>query len=254
MDQGSYVAASDGILQFAKLDVVNNNLANINTTGYKKQILIGAERTFDETLASQLASGDPYVKADYDRSHGVEEVGTYTDFSLGSIKETGNPFDVALTHPNDFFAVETGEGIQYTRAGNFTLNAEGTLITSEGYPVVGDGGALVVDGSQAYITASGALMVDGENVGTLQVTRFEDVQNLQPKGGCRFALRDGATTGENVEANLVPGAVELSNVSAVSSIIDLISTNRAFSLYEKTARTIDEMNNIAVQQVGRRTV
>ena len=255
MDQGTYIAASNGILQFAKLDVVNNNLANINTTGFKRQFIVSRDQSFDDTLASQLVSplDDPYAKGDQERAPGVVEIGTYTDFSQGAIKETGNPFDVALTNPNDFFVIETPEGPQYTRAGNFTLNEEGTLVTSDGYPVQGDGGALIVNGSKASIGAGGTLIVDGVNVGNLQVVRFSDPSVLEQQGGCRFKVRDGQDGGaETVEADLVPGAVETSNVSAVTAMIELISTNRGFQMYERTARTIDEMNNIAVQQIGRK--
>ncbi|MGI6523916.1 MAG: flagellar hook-basal body protein [Bdellovibrionota bacterium] len=254
MDRGTYVAASGGILQFTRLDIANNNLANINTPGFKKQVLISKERTFEDTLASQVATDDPFAKGDHLRSPGVSEVGTYTDFSQGAIKETGNPFDVALNNPNDFFVIETEEGLQYTRAGNFTLNAEGALVTSDGYAVQGDGGALVANGTHAEITAAGVLMVDGSNAGRLQVARFEDPQVLEQQGGCRFKLRDGAEGGESVDAELTPQALEMSNVSAVSTMIEVLTTNRGFQLYEKTARTIDEMNNIAVQQIGRRSI
>jgi len=253
MDRGTYAAASGGILEFTKLDIINNNLANINTPGFKKQYLVSRERTFDDTLAKNLVDDDPFAEGDELRSPGVTEVGTYTDFSQGPIKETGNPFDVALTDPNEFFVINTPDGPQYTRAGNFSLNAEGALVTSDGFLVQGDGGALVVDGKQAEITNSGALMVDGVSVGNLKVVSISNLQDLKQQGNGRFNLREGAEEGETVDAKLVPRSIESSNISAVSAIIELLKTNRGFQLYEKSARTIDEMNNIAVQQIGRKT-
>ncbi len=251
MDRGTYVSASGGVLQFQRLDIVNNNLANVNTPGFKKQFIVSSTRSFSDTLASQMALGDVYSPGDHDRSPDVKEFGTYTDFSMGPIKDTGNPFDVALTNPNDFFVVETPNGTQYTRAGNFTLNEEGALATSDGCVVQGDGGALTATGGRAEITPGGTLLVDGTDVGTLKVVRFEDPSVLEHAGQNRFVLKEGNSEGETVEPDVVPQALEMSNVSAISSMIDLITTQRGFQLYEKTAKTIDEMNGTAVQQIGK---
>ena len=106
MDRGIYTSASAGLYQLRKLEVVNNNLANINTVGFKKQILTGETQSFDQTLASAVAKDDPYAKGDHDRTPGVVNSRTVTDFTVGAIKNTGNPLDVALRNPNDFFVIQ----------------------------------------------------------------------------------------------------------------------------------------------------
>ncbi|MCB0317872.1 MAG: flagellar hook-basal body protein [Bdellovibrionales bacterium] len=251
MDRGTYVAASAGYLNLYKLDVVANNLANVDTPGYKRQVVYGDEQTFDETLAAAIAKDDPFARGDHERSPGVTNVKTATDFTIGSIKQTGNPLDVALRNPKDFFTIQTPDGIQYTRAGNFTLNAEGEIVTHDGMTLIGDGGAVNANGPNVQISPGGGVMVNGELISNIQVVRFQDTTQLERTGSGRFKLAAGAITPETVEAQLEPKSLEMSNVSTVSSMVDLISANRAFEMYTKTARSIDEMNQTTINQVGK---
>jgi flagellar basal-body rod protein FlgF len=251
MDRGTYVATTGGMLQFRKLDIVNNNLANINTPGFKRQMLVGEVQTFDQTLASLTAKDDPFAKGDHERAPGTVNVRSITDYSLGPIKNTGNDLDVALTNPKDFFVVNTPSGPQYTRAGNFTLNTEGSLVTVDGQEVSGDGGAISVQGPGAKIAQDGSVLSNGLRVGKLQVVRIENPDNLERVGGARFTMKPGNPAPEQVEADVVTQSLEMSNVSAISSVIDLITTNKAFDMYTKSIQSIDAMNNTAIQQVGR---
>jgi len=239
------------MLQALKLELINNNLANVNTPGFKRQFLVSEERAFDQTLASMLPLGDPFAKADHDRDPEVITTETRTDFSAGPIRETGNPLDVALRHPLDFFVVQNESGTFYTRAGNFTLNVEGQLVTPDGAQVQGDGGALTASGANVHIAADGSLMADGRPVGRLQVVRFSDPKSLRRVEGTRFLLSEGGPTPEQVPADLAPRSLEMPNVSVISSMAEMITANRGFEAYTKVARTIDELNGIAIQQVGR---
>lgn len=252
MDRGTYIAASAGLLQLQKLAVINNNLANVNTPGFKRQFIVSTTRSFDQTLASKLNPTDPYSKGDHDRTPEVLSPKTHTDFGLGSIKFTGNPLDVALRHPTDFFLINTPEGVQYSRAGNFTLNSEGELVTPDGLPVQGDGGAINAVGGAVSISNSGDVLVDGVSVARLQVARFADTQGLEQVGGTRFRLREVAQAPETIPADLEAQSLEMSNVSAISSMIDLIAANRGFEAYTRSARTMDEMNNLAATRLGQR--
>ena len=252
MERGSYIAASGGLLQFRKIEVVNNNLANVNTPGFKKQILVGDKQTFEETLASAVAPQDPYAKGDHDRTPGTVNIRSVTDFSPGPIKNTGNALDVALRNPNDFFVINTPQGPQYTRAGNFTLSTEGELMTVDGYTVQGDGGAIAADGPGISIAADGRVSANNQEVGQLQVVRFTDTSGLERLGSSRFGLRAGSAGPEQVEPELLPKSLEMSNVSSISSVMDLITANRAFDMYSKAANSIDQMNQAAISQVGRR--
>ena len=124
-------------------------------------------------------------------------------------------------------------------------------MTPDGFQVSGDGGAINVNGPGARIGPDGGVVVNGSTVAKLQVVRFEDPQVLNHIGGNRFALQQGKPQPTQVDPDLVPQALEMSNVSAISSVIDLINANRAFDMYTKSARTIDDLNQSAIGQVGR---
>ena len=251
MDRGTYVATSAGMFQFRKLDIVNHNLANINTPGYKRQILVGDEQTFDQTLASVTAANDPYAKPDHDRMPGVVNLREMTDYSSGPIKFTGNHLDVALKDPKDFFVINTPGGQQYTRAGNFTLNEEGNLITQDGAEVSGDGGGISAPGPGVRIAEDGSVISNNTRVGRLQIVHIENTAGLQRIGASRFTLAKGSAAPETVQPDIVAQSLEMSNVSAISSVIDLITTNKAFEMYSRSMQSINEMNNTAITQVGR---
>lgn len=252
MDRGTYVSASGGLVQLRKLDVVNNNLANVNTVGFKKEMLVGETQTFDETLAKLVEGQDPFARPDHQRMPGVVHVRSVTDFSPGPVRQTGNALDVALRNPNDFFVVNTANGQRYTRAGNFTINENNELSTVDGVPVVGDGGAISINSGVVNIAANGAVLVNGAQVGRLQVARIAEPSSLVREAGTRFALAPGQPAPTTVEADVIPSSLEMSNVSVVSSMVDLITTSRSFDLYTKAAQSIDQLNQTAIGQVGRR--
>jgi flagellar basal-body rod protein FlgF len=251
MERGTYIAASGGILQLKKLEVVNNNLANSSTTGFKRELILGSKMEFDQTLAAQLAKDDQYAKADHERTPGAAAVRTVTDFSPGPIENTGNPFDIALRNPKDFFVIQTAKGNEYTRAGDFTLSAEGRLVTKDGATVLGDGGEISITGPNVAIEPNGLIRVNGQPTARVQVARIADTTQLERVGNNRFRLQGGATP-ETVTPDLVPQALEKSNVSAITGVIDLITSQRGFEMYTKSAETIDQMNQAAITQIGRR--
>jgi flagellar basal-body rod protein FlgG len=252
MEQGTYAAASGGLVQLRKLEVLNNNLANMNTVGFKRQYLVNQEQAFSDTFTALLKVEDPYAKGDHDRVHGATSIRTMTDFSQGPIRTTGEPFDVALQDPRDFFAVTTPEGTLYTRAGNFTLDVEGNLVTPDGAKVQGDGGPIVVNLPGGTIGPDGTIIANRIPVARLQVFRFADPNGLERVGETRFRLPAGSGNPTTVEPMIVPGALEMANVSPVTGVVDLITTSRAFEAYTKAAMTIDQMNQAAITQVARR--
>ncbi len=249
MDSATYAAASNGIAQIHKLDLVSNNLANVNTPGFKRQFLISTPQEFEDTLA-QAQNLDETAADDIIRTAGVVNLRTQTDFSPGPIKNTGNVYDVALRNPKDFFVVATPNGLEYTRAGNFTLNANGEMVTHEGYVVQGDGGPITVNGAGATISPAGIVRTSAGEVGRIQVVRFEDTTGLERTAGARFALNGGGAPA-TVEADLVPQALEMSNVSAITGVLGIISANRAFQAYAKSSEVIDGINQAAISQVGK---
>lgn len=251
MDRGTYAITTLGMAKMRQLEVVNNNLANVNTPGFKRQVLVGEVQSFDQTLASLSQSKDPYAEGDHQRTPGIVSLETRVDFSQGAIRETGNKLDVALTDPKEFFVLSTPDGIRYTRAGNFTLNTEGTLVNPDGYEVQGDGGPITITLPNGRINEDGSVSANGVNVGRLQVVRFEDTRGLVPVGGTQFSLPGSGAQPQPVQSRVVPESLEMSNVSAITSVIDLITTNRGFEAYTKSAQTIDQLNQTAITQVGK---
>lgn len=251
MDRGTYIAASSGLANFQKLEIVNNNLANINTPGFKRQILLTDKQSFDDTIAKQFEKEDPYARGDHERVSGVANIRAVTDFSPGPIKTNGNAMNVALRKPNQFFVVNTPDGAQYTRAGDFTLDGEGRVVTPDGMGVVGDGGDIVTDGPGIKIASNGAVLSGTTEFGKLQVVEFADPSKLERKGNNRFALADGVAAPTQVDPDLEAGALEMANVSAVSTMVEMIAANRGFEVYTRTAQSIDQLNQAAISQIGR---
>ncbi len=257
MDIGTYVATSSGMLQMRKLEVQNNNLANINTVGFKGQFIVAESQSFDKTLASTIEEKDPYGRDDQSRLKNVVGIKTQIDFSQGPIQHTGNPLDAALRSPNDFFVINTPQGEMYTRAGNFSLSPAGEIVTADGYRVMGEGGAIAAAAPGVSILPDGSVRA-GANVGAqpnivgrLRVVRFEDTSGLEASEGARFKIKSGARP-VPVDPRIEPQSLEMSNVSAIGGMVGLISTNRAFQAYTKAAETLDSMNQSAVTQLGRR--
>ncbi|RMD87323.1 MAG: flagellar hook-basal body protein [Candidatus Dadabacteria bacterium] len=251
MDRGTYAAASAGMASLLRLQIVSNNLANAATPGYKRQVLVGSEQSFEDTLAFKLGLNDRKIRGDHERVPGVVSLRTETDFSQGPIVKTGNDLDVALTHEGDFFVINTPSGEQYTRAGNFSLSDDGRLVTSDGFEVRGDGGAITIPaGGTIKIYENGSIRVNGEEVARLRVVRFDDPSGLKREGSSRFSLGN-LPRPRRVDPEIVPRSLEMANVSVVGSMVSLIAVNRGFESYTKVARAIDEMNR---QSLSRRRI
>ena len=218
-----------GLRQERKLEAVSNHLANVDTTGFKKDVI-----SFDSKFKAELNK----------------------DFSQGDIKATGNPLDVALASPG-FFKVETEEGIQYTRNGNFSLNNEGIVVDMNGNPVLGQGGAIFIDmenveGQGPEINGIGEIRVGGDIVDTLDVVTFEDLGKLEKKGQNLFTYT-GNTADESIPENIVIKhmALEGSNVQAVDEMVKMIDFHRMFETFTKSMMTFDELDNKVISEVGR---
>lgn len=250
MDRGTYAAASAGLANLLKLQVVSNNLANMNTPGFKREFVVGSKQDFGNTLAAEQKK-DPYARGDHDRVPNLVSLKTVTDFTPGAIKNTGNNLDAALSNDKDFFAIAGENGPLYTRAGSFSIDVSGNLVTPDGYAVQGDGGAITVpEGGAVRITDAGEVFAGQQSVGRLQVARFEDPSKLVRVGNARFQAGPGAVA-ETVEAAVVPSSLEMANVSVVGNIVELMTTSRGFESYVKIAQSVDELNKTAINDIGR---
>lgn len=217
-----------GLRQERKLETVSNNLANTDTTGFKKDSI-----SFDEKFKAQLNK----------------------DFSQGAIQTTGNPLDMALSGEG-FFKIETSEGIKYTRNGNFSLDINGTLVDQNGNPVMGQGGAIAIDTANVEqdlsVNQNGEILLSGEVVDTLDIVTFKALNKLE-RDGRNFLSYTGDTTDEiQAQGAVVQHKVlEKANVAVVEEMVRMIDYHRMFETFTKSMMTFDEIDSKAINDVGK---
>lgn len=247
MSDAIYQATAGALIQQYRLDVLSNNIANINTVGFKEDRLSFQVLKPEQPPSQDGAESEPVILPSMT---GEPSVAYYVNFSQGPLQHTGNPLDIAI-EGKGFFAVQTPDGIQYTRKGDFELSEDGLLITREGYPIQGDGGPISLDGEKIVIDRDGSIWLDNNLVGSFQIHRFTTPENLQKTGHALFIPSDGetpATVSESFE--IMQGYVELSNVDAVQGMVDMIEALRAFEAYQKMLQTLAEVDSQAVNEVG----
>ena len=256
MVRGLYTAYTGMINQQKRLDTVTNNLANASTTGFKREGL--TSKSFDQMLTVKLNDlSVPYLNEGIGKmSLGVKIGENYTDYSQGSLKETGNTYDLALAG-NGFFTISytdkkgnTSE--KYTRDGEFTMDSEGYLRTLEGDYVQGEGGAIMipVETSEVSIRDNGDIYADGEYVDSLRIVDFEDYNNIEKFGENLYNVVDGATETEST-ASVKQGYLEMSNINVVKEMVEMITISRAYESNQKLIQTEDDMLDKSVNQVGK---
>ena len=243
MNRGIYTATSGGMAAERRMEVVSNNLANVSTVGFKGQRIVSRQQEFADTLASIIATTPRYAPSDQRDTPGIVDINAETDFSAGPINYTGNPLDVALTDPNSFFVIQVGDEELFTKAGSFTLNANRQLVTSDGYPVLGTNGIITfaADGL-ASISANGTALSSDTVIDRLRVVSVPDLIQMERTDGTRFRMLGEDNATDLADYSLTPASLEMPNVSTVNSMVEMISTSRAFEAYTKTVKTIDEIN------------
>ena len=228
----AYVTAYSALDARMKLvEVVANNLANAQTTGFKRDFgsLFQTDNGFD--------------------------IGTQIDMSEGELVNTGNGLDAAIDG-NGFFAIQTDRGVRYTRAGNFIVDSQGELVTKDGSKVLStdDRPISASDGTVA-IQDGGVVTVDGNEVGRLKIVSFPDVRNLQKEGLFRFQWNGAPEQVQNVaDPHIKAGYLERSNVNPVTEMVHLMSAYREFETVQRTVKTlVTDMNGKLIQELGRLT-
>ncbi len=222
--------------QEERMSQIANNLANVDTPGYKRD-----EVTFWEML---------YRTAGPKGGRVGKALRLVTDHRQGPAMLTGNPLDL-LIDGEGFFRVQTPRGIRYTRAGNFTTDATGQLVTQDGYPVLGTGGTITVGHREFTVDTNGDVRIDGELVNRLEVVAFDGPDALAKEGENLFRARDGAEARPAVAARVLQGSLEQSNVNTAVELTGMIDLQRAYQAQQKVIRTIDEIDGLAVTRVGR---
>jgi len=215
MENPGYVVLSRQKALGNAMNTIANNIANINTPGYQSE-----QMTFKEYIADPQGSKSP-IKM-------VIDHGLWRDTSGGPLKPTGNALDVAI-HGDGYFGVLTPSGeIQYTRAGNFTLDAEGQIVNANGYPIVDDGGGTITipeDARDIKIQKNGMVSTEKGELSRLMVARFDDEQEMKKQGN---GLLSGGTPIIVEEPDVKQGFLEGSNVRGVIEITKMIDVSRAY--------------------------
>jgi len=253
--KGLYTAGAGMMLQMARQDVVANNLANVNTGGYKKQIAVA--QAFPNMLISRLGEIKKNIEGAYQpvpvkligglgTGAAIEKI--YTDFTMGNIRKTDNATDLAL-NSDGYFAVLTPQGERYTRNGQFKINNEGILTTNQGYPVLDTGDQPISLEGEFSIDEMGNISVNGESIARLKMVRFENPQYLERQGDNLVAAQEEAGTILE-RPGILQGYTEDSNINAVKEMVELINVVRAYESMQKVVQAEDETTQVAIDQVG----
>ena len=245
MQNASLVGLSRQVALERELDVVANNVANINTTGYKADGSL-----FEEYLASSARSDQSSGRVSFVRDRGV-----WHDMSQGPVERTGNPLDLAIDG-NAFFTVQTPRGLRYTRNGALQINAAGQLVTSEGNPVMGTSGPIVLQPNDRQISISrdGTVSVrDGASKadslrGKLTLVSFANPQQLQKDGASTFNATADAQPQPATSSGIIQGALEKSNVHGVVEMSRMIEITRA---YTQIASMLQQQSDTGQQTIDK---
>lgn len=257
MLKGLYTAYTGMLNEQHRMDTLTNNLANADTVGFKKE---GAtSQSFADLLAVKIKDasiGMKLVQPIGFNNPGVKIGENYTDFGQGSYRVTGNTYDLAL-NGRGFFTIEftnkAGEtSTMYTRAGQFTLNREGYLVTEDGdYVLDTQSRRIQLDTlTDSTIDRDGTIYQNGVAVAQIGLTDFEDYNYLEKYGETYYRPVQGATiTPANAAIN--SGYLEMANVQIVSEMVNLIAITRAYESNQKIIQTYDSSLEIAVTQLGK---
>ena len=278
MNTALYTGASGMIAQQAKMDVVSNNLANIDQTGFKRDTPIF--KAFPDMLIRRINDdGLGIVPAgSYDSMPLVGKLGTglevnevFTQFEQGAMQRTENSFDLAL-EGKGFFTVLTEKGERYTRNGSFTINQDGVLMTHEGYPVIGENGIINVQKNNFMVKENGEIVVNNELAGDarrpvdmtentwqdqvvldrLKIVNFEYPRFIKKEGDSLYAETDlsgPAFQAENFKT--YQGFLEKSNVNIVREMVDMIEVQRSYEANQKTITSEDQSLGKLINEISR---
>lgn len=265
--KGVYTALSGAMAQSQRLDTIANNLANVNTPGFKKDQQVFKEYlTANEKMPEviQVPRVPGSIDSFYDMQGGdksfVDSAGTYTDFTQGSLRATGAPLDVAIDG-SGFFELGTPSGVKLTRVGSFKIDSTGQLVNRDGLPVMkaaGEGAdpasrVIRISGNfPVSISESGEVFEGETSLGRLSLVEVKDKDTLSKIGSSMFEFKKNATPEFSASSNpsVKQGFLEMSNVNIVQEMTDMISTTRVFESTQKAIQAYDGMADKLINVVG----
>lgn len=253
MIRGLYTSASGMLGEMKRTDVIANNLANVNTTGFKKDRAVFRAfpemrlHRFDDPVkvGSGVVDPSPFIGV---LGTGAVVEGIYTDFSPGQIMETSNPLDLAI-NGEGFFQVITPAGIRYTRDGSFSIDDSGYIVTREGHRVLGENGPMEVPTrGEISVDSRGILRVEGEVLDRLALVSFPPTALLNKQGDNLYTSDQPSQV---IDGEVIQGALEGANLNVVSEMVDLITAFRAYEASQKVLKANDETLGRAVNDIAK---
>jgi flagellar basal-body rod protein FlgF len=251
MENALLVGLSRQMVLERQLDVVANNVANMNTIGFK------ADNSMFEEYLMPVARENRFEPADRVVDF-VNDRGTWRSLRPGAIQHTGNPLDVAISG-DGYLSVQTAGGVRYTRNGSLQINAQGQLVTTDGSPVLGDSGPIVFQTTDhnVAITPDGRITVveagatNTESVrGQIRLVRFAAPQQLQKEGNNNYVAPAGVAALPDTASTLIQGSIEKSNVNSVVEVSRLIEISRAYSQVAQLLQNQSDLHKNAIQQLA----
>lgn len=241
MVNGIYTASAGMINMLDKTEVVSHNLANTNTAGFKKSVLLAESQV--------LVRRNDEWKLHQDENSKLN--GNYVNWEKGPLVSTGEKFDLAL-QGEGFFRIQTPAGERYTRNGSFTRNSGGELVTLNGNQVLDQQGRPIKVGTQDFkVAEDGTVFADGKASAKIGVMQFNDRTGLSRVNGSLFAATPPSTPVQATNAGVRQGFLEGSNVSVVDAMVEMIRYNRNYEADSKAMQSCDSTLEKAVNEIGR---
>ncbi len=251
MENTLLVALSRQMSLERQIDVIANNVANINTTGFKANKSLFEEYLNSDARADNFAAGDRRVSF-------VQDRGTYHDFAQGAFEKTTNPLDVAIDG-RGFITVQTPAGERYTRDGSFQINAQGQLVTTGGHVVVGANGPIVFQptdrditiSSEGVITVREGVVTQFDSIrGKLKLAKFDNPQRLQKEGANLYSAPAGVAAQADTASRINQGFVEKSNVGAVVEMSRMMDVMRTYQQVASMMQQQNDLRKTAIQMLA----
>lgn len=243
MENSIYLGLSRQLTLQRNMDIIANNIANANTSGYRGQNLIFQEFISDPSGKTTDRGSDNELSFVYNR-------GQYENTDPGSLSFTGNPLDVALAGPGFMGIQGPGEEVMYSRAGEFQIDSNGTLLNSSGFPVADQGGAPIVippNSSDIAIDEKGFISTRDGQIGQIMVVEFENPQTLEAMGNSLYRSPEAGLPAENTRVR--QGQVEGANVKPVIEMTNMIETLRGYQSTQKILESENDRLRSAIQKL-----
>jgi flagellar basal-body rod protein FlgG len=255
MQDSVYNGVFGAMTQMYRMDTIANNLANVQTAGYKRE-----ESAFHDVMQHRVddfvhpgpSLERPDMLPEPDLLTQPRISGSHIVFEQGPLQKTGNPLDLAI-QGEGFFRVRTPEGEAYTRTGQFKVRADGTVVTGNGHELLSQGGPLQLPGTGTVSVNQGGLVSqNGQAVGRIDLVTFDDVQALRRQGGNLFRLAEDSQARQLPAegATIAQGCVEKSNVNVVEEMVRMIETNRIFEACQKVVSSTNEEDGQLIRKLG----